>query len=561
MAKYKKGTIELDESVVGAKTPEDWASQGFTKMADTPTPQGDNNATLTSADKAQKTIVGIGSDDANKLLSKGWTVGAKGSSVMDLPSAFDYSPTTKKDDAITSDVLKSEGEEITIPQIDKAEDTGEATIAGAQEQMKSISDYIKEATPPQGEKAEEAGTLTGEISKLLEETQGQQEMLQAEEKARGVSSIEEQIKNINNEMSIKIAQYQKLHADIQSKPISMASIIGQQAQTRAVMQADIGFLQARASALQNNLTFAQDQAEKAVDDKYTPILEELKIKQDQLNLLQPALSKEENLYATALNRQYADQQAKIEEQKETEKGVKKIALQILANTGDNALANQVENAQTVMEAMQIGGRLATEEGWEYVNTPAKRDQLIAQGYETIQAGGRTYARKGGGETVQAYVNQIKSGRIKLNSVPADIRNQVAVELGDSPISGGESGGGTTEKKVDNKKTIENNLLTEIGGDGFLSPDDYNLAKQDWIQAGYEPDDFDKKFKGRRNPNNPYYKITGKTASTDEKKIQGYIDEGYSSEEIAEAGYDKDTVNKLFNTKKEEKRSLWDKFWN
>lgn len=517
MAKYKKGTIELDESVVGVKTPKDWAAQGFTKMADTPTPQGDNNATLTSPDKAQKTIVRIGSDDANKLLDKGWTVGAEGASVMDLPSAFNYSPTTKKDDAITSDVLKPVGEEITIPSTDKAEDTGGATIAGAQEQMKSIADYIKEVTPPQGKKAEEAETLTGEINKLLEEAQGQQEMLQKEEEARGVSSIEEQIKNINNEMSIKVAQYQKLYADIQSKPITMASIIGQQAQTRAVMQADIGFLQARASALQNNLAFAQDQSRKAVDDKYAPILEELRIKQDQLKLLQPALNKEENLYAIALNRQYADQQAKIEEKKETEKGIKNIALQILANTGDDVLANKVENAQTVMEAMQIGGRLATEEGWEYVNTPAKRDQLIAQGYEIIQAGGRTYARKGEGETVQAYVNQIQAGRIKLNSVPADIRNQVAVALGDSPISGGGSGGGSGRKKEKPEDAMTFQLSSVVGEDGYVSPDDYLIARNAWIAEGLSPTIFDTKFRGFKNPNNPYY-ITEKNKNNSDRSF-------------------------------------------
>ena len=56
--------------------------------------------------------------------------------------------------------------------------------------------------------------------------------------------------------------------------------------------------------------------------------------------------------------------------------------------------------------------------------------------------------------------------------------------------------------------IETALLAEKGSDGFVSPQDYAAAKQDWINRGGEPTAFDTKFKGRRNPDNPYYPVTG-----------------------------------------------------
>ena len=49
----------------------------------------------------------------------------------------------------------------------------------------------------------------------------------------------------------------------------------------------------------------------------------------------------------------------------------------------------------------------------------------------------------------------------------------------------------------------------MGADGFVSPDNYTKARNAWIAQGLSPTTFDTKFKGFRNPNNPYY-ITNKT---------------------------------------------------
>jgi hypothetical protein len=52
----------------------------------------------------------------------------------------------------------------------------------------------------------------------------------------------------------------------------------------------------------------------------------------------------------------------------------------------------IANADNPVEAATIAGELMNTGGWQYVSTPAKRDRLRDQGWEIVQAGGRTYAR-------------------------------------------------------------------------------------------------------------------------------------------------------------------------
>jgi len=98
MAKYQKGNLILDEATVGAKTSEDWASQGFSRVEDapvapatptTPTPtapapvapgpapvntENEEKATLYNPQTGTPTVVTVGSPEASNLQSKGWTL-------------------------------------------------------------------------------------------------------------------------------------------------------------------------------------------------------------------------------------------------------------------------------------------------------------------------------------------------------------------------------------------------------------------------------------------------------------------------------------------------------
>lgn len=132
---------------------------------------------------------------------------------------------------------------------------------------------------------------------------------------------------------------------------------------------------------------------------------------------------------------------------------------------------------------------------------AKEQQALKNLKEnlTIRLKEKALAKKTGmgvGMNVEDWIEQVMLKEISLSSVPNKIQAFVSKEIkkrGGIPLTPFEQ--------------IEKNLLSEIGKDGFVSPDDYAAAKKDWIQAGGAPSLFDKKFQDRRNPENPYYKIT------------------------------------------------------
>ena len=101
----------------------------------------------------------------------------------------------------------------------------------------------------------------------------------------------------------------------------MSSIIGAQTQINAVMDAKIYTLSAQAQALQGNISLAKENAQKAVDLKYAPIIEELKIKQAQLELIQPTLTKEEKIRAEALARKNKDEANALAAKMDKEKDI------------------------------------------------------------------------------------------------------------------------------------------------------------------------------------------------------------------------------------------------
>lgn len=64
-----------------------------------------------------------------------------------------------------------------------------------------------------------------------------------------------------------------------------------------------------------------------------------------------------------------------------------------------------------------------------------------------------------------------------------------------------------------KQLAKNYLASKTGADGFVSPQDYLLARNAWIGDGYTPSDFDTFAKGYKNPNNTSY-VTDKVSKTD-----------------------------------------------
>ena len=50
------------------------------------------------------------------------------------------------------------------------------------------------------------------------------------------------------------------------------------------------------------------------------------------------------------------------------------------------------------------------------------------------------------------------------------------------------------------------VADNVGTDGFLSPDDYLELRLQWGNKGGNATDFDRDYKGNRNPNNSNYLV-------------------------------------------------------
>ncbi len=353
-------------------------------------------ATLYSS-SGKKKAVAVGSSAASKLLSQGWTLSEQSDSKT-----------------ITLSDLKS-AEPINISQTGGADykTVGEANaaIASVASVSSQITDAIKQyqemLTKPKSDLDTEFKTLLDEYKTDLGEKQSIEEMQAVEEEKKDIKQLTGNLTAVNNKIQTKLAeitaldkQYESEFMTAEGRPVPLASIKGEQAQIyrayqiqRNALASDATLLQAQAQAAQNLLSDAQNSANKAVNLKYAMQENTLNNQLSMLKLLEGQLSEEEQDYANAVKLALEDQQTAIAEQKNTMSQIQNIALTALSNSGgDTALYNQITVAGSVAGAMQAAGVLAMSEGWKYVSTPAERDNLIKQGYEIMQAGGRTYAR-------------------------------------------------------------------------------------------------------------------------------------------------------------------------
>ncbi|MEA1909993.1 MAG: hypothetical protein U9M89_03150, partial [Patescibacteria group bacterium] len=187
--------------------------------------------------------------------------------------------------------------------------------------------------------------------------------------------------------------YKLKYENIEGKPITMSSIVGQQAHEEKMHLARLGWLQAKASGALGKLENAQALADRAVDLKYSVMDTRIKVYQAQLDLLEGTLDREDEKVRVQKQLMLDEYTQSITEQKDEEKSIDNLALLVQNNGGDGKLVDMIKNSRTLLEANGIAGELGQSDGWAYVSTIPERDALKAQGYEITQSGGRTYARQ------------------------------------------------------------------------------------------------------------------------------------------------------------------------
>lgn len=219
--------------------------------------------------------------------------------------------------------------------------------AAATSTMQSISDILASLNTPDTDAQTSEKDITAKLSDLMNKDLGKDADTAAEMTNAGVPDLKKQLTAKNAEISMLTAQKNQLDAEEEGKPITMDSIIGAKAQIGAVMDAKIGVATAEAQAIMGNISVATDTANAAVDAKYGPIEEEIKIRQQQLQLLQPTLDEDEKKQATAQQEYLDEQQQQIQDTKDAEKQTQQTLIGWMGDYPDAGinLKDTVESAQ------------------------------------------------------------------------------------------------------------------------------------------------------------------------------------------------------------------------
>jgi hypothetical protein len=228
---------------------------------------------------------------------------------------------------------------ITVPPATPTVDPLAGAVAGAEQTVKSYDEYLKTVTPPETETSKEYDRLVGDLDTLLPGLTGRGAAQSKAEADAGLPEKQKQLADINARILTAVAEakqsdtsYEKLIANLenpqnaQQQGIPMNAIIGQQAQVRKMQlaehnakAADLGLMQAFALGLQGQVEAAQKGVDRAIDLKYADREATVKLKLDQLKLLEGKLNKEEEAAKKALELKYNAEQTKIAEEKAEQK--------------------------------------------------------------------------------------------------------------------------------------------------------------------------------------------------------------------------------------------------
>lgn len=258
--------------------------------------------------------------------------------------------------AVSTDQLQA-STAIKVPAPDTSLAEANGAVEGAKTATKSIDAHIKEITPQETEASKKYNEITDSVLSLLPELADKKTAQLEEEENAGLPKLKQDLAAINAQITNRIAQYNKQITEAETAPgeTPLAIVRGRQAVIARNQAADIGLLQARALGLQGQVEMAQETANRAIDLKYGAIEDKINLQMKQLEVIQPILDKEERLHAEALRRQYADEQAKVEAERELQKEINSIMIDAASMGADNDTLARIQNSMSTGDAIRNAG--------------------------------------------------------------------------------------------------------------------------------------------------------------------------------------------------------------
>jgi len=505
-----------------------------------------------------------------------------------------------------------------LPQPEIPVDHASSIVAGAKEGQKAIQGYIDEITPAETPLDQERTGFISRLKTLIPGLTGRGEAQQQAEEDQGVPLMRKKLADLNGEIGIRSAQYDKLFSDMEvnGRGVPFSVVQGQQGAIRRSQAADIGLLHARALGLQGSLEAAQSLADRSVDLKYQDREAEIDATMKQLDAIAPLLTKEEKIQAEARTQYLSDKKQEIQDLKDREKNNIKYAIEnnaqdqfyrrggTVIRTSDgyefhdmaealkagvkadlsnapvlepldvikarteaiakgttpesqgfstppaNGFRTDRNNNPTAMTT-DVARSLGLIEGQDYIvgdkfpgNSSLYTAKLIGDPIETTIRGLDNAAQSGlgafrtrGGKPRWSYIDMTDA---QWNAMSADQKKATVISMYKREGGSGQMAGQTptddktavttyetddsgttwkvvtkngkvtsrTEQKTSDKvsqdiiDTVGSNLQSAAGGDGYISPEDYNDGLQQWVGQGYSAKTYYDNYKKFVNPADP-----------------------------------------------------------
>jgi hypothetical protein len=396
---------------------------------------------------------------------------------------------------------------LTIPAPSNDLSAANSMVAGGVQTTNNLQSYLTQLTPPAGSTpvADQNQGLIDSLSSLYGQDIGKAQAEATGEQNAGIPQMQKDLQGISNDILTKNAEYQKISTNINGEAIPMDLIRGQQADASRQQASDIGLLTARSQALQGNITLATQTVQKAVALQFAGIEEKIAAQEKQLALIQPLLSAEQAKIAKAQDAMLATQKEQVAQQKANSLEVQKLGIQAASGNAPQELINQAMATNDPVKAAEV---LAA-----YLKGPTE---------STATASGTTQgtlfkvptAKELGGAQFYKYPSgsQVYSSAGKLIDLATykQLTNQTNVPDAQVNFSGIKTVSPTSTTSTGTIKTtvaqdvtsMNSQLQTVKGTDGYLSPQDWKTALNAWVNAGHSATSFTTNFKQYINPADP-----------------------------------------------------------
>lgn len=345
---------------------------------------------------------------------------------------------------------------------------------------------LQQSQIPLSETQTQSRNLDAKIFNALANLTGQEQALADEQAKLGIGQSKQQLQDISSQILKKIAEVNQddirliqSTSKLEQQKIPIEFITGQQQSVerdariaRALKMSEVGVLNASALALQGNIALAMETAKQAVDLKYAPYKEEIELWKAQKESIKDTVTSEESERLKKMELKANLALKDLENRQKNEEALQSMLVTASSQNAPIDLLNRAKNAKTPSEAAMILGQYAgdfykTELLKQQIATEkAQRSKIYADMTATEQA-------KQSPE-VEAWVNNINSGKAKLSDVPAKLKSLVSVGLASAQAKADPTTIQSSLNELDTLQKLRSDDLAIKGLSGTLTVGPFNV---------------------------------------------------------------------------------------